>query len=202
MVRTLSAVTVPVLLLAVAPAAPVPKPEPTLNYFPTVVGDTRVYSRGGTDTVTAVEKKGGALFVTVTYDDDGTKRRMIATTYRVSADGVYQVGNPGKPEADVPPTCVLRLPPAPGEKYARYGSRALTMTTHEPEDVAVKAGVFRAVRIVTEWPDGKGGVLDRTTEWYAPGVGCVKSMWEGPIQRESELVKFIPGTGYPPGSGK
>jgi hypothetical protein len=201
------------LLLAFVSAAPVPKapPEPEPHYyFPTVVGDTWVFDKKGSpkESVTAVEKTDGAVLVTVTIDSDavvgkpgGPPLRKNPQTYRVSEDGVVLlVPVNGGPSTE--PVRLFKLPPAPGEGYVGM-YRLGRATTYGPEDVAVKAGTFRAVRVVTEGFDGKGAVNERRTEWYAPRVGCVKKIIEVLMKRmEAEMVTFTPGSGTPLTPGK
>ena len=207
MLRTIAALSaLGILLLALAPAAPVPKappkPEPHY-YYPTVVGDTWETDKGAMQTVTAVEKKGEAVLVTVDYKNPKWPLlKADAITYRVSEDGVYQQGNPGDPNAAVPPYGMLRLPLAPGVPY-EVGRCGAVKTNYGPEEVTVGAGTFRAVRVVEEAVDDKTGNVVRTTLWYAPRVGQIKLTdvlivgGKEKTRIAAEMAKFTPGAGSP-----
>jgi len=61
------------------------------------------------------------------------------------------------------------------------------------EDVEVPAGKFHAVRVESEEPVGKE-LTQKTTTWYAPGVGWVKMVLQFGDAKEVKVLKsFAPG---------
>jgi hypothetical protein len=163
-------------------------------YFPTKVGAKWVY--GGyaevTLVVTAVEEKGGVLFVDVGEVADGGKvvpyERMA-----VSSRGLCRVVNLGM-------ACdhtVLRLPWRPGDKWDAWeseGRQWLVVTAGRPERVVTPAGAFEAVRTDWDWRFAPGGPESfKYSEWYAPGIGLVKKVFAGEDAPRTVLKSFTPG---------
>jgi hypothetical protein len=80
-----------------------------------------------------------------------------------------------------PPKQHLKNPLVTGEKWSWKGMSEVGMETSEnyevigPETVTVPAGVFRAMKVVGRIADGDA----LRTDWYAEGVGLVKSTTEG-----------------------
>ena len=147
-----------------APTAPVPKgAEMTSVYFPTTLGAKWVYERPGREdesvVVSAVEKDGDDLIVS-REGVDGT--RTIYAKMVVSAEGLRQVRE--LTDGKVGWVLKSRLKPGDSWEVPDGGKR----TVHEPEEIEVPAGKFKALRVVWEHD---GGTL---TSWYAPGVGEVK----------------------------
>jgi hypothetical protein len=160
-----------VLAASIAHAAPVPKGTDE-TYFPTREGDTRVYEiRVGdkvegryTDVVTKVEKKDGAIHVTLTRDFPGSAQYV--STVAVSSEGLFRVAYEGKVmEKPVP---LLKLPAKEGTKWEVDEIGQYTIKNEE--EVEVPAGKFRAVRVELVKGDHK------TTLWFAPTVGQIKQV--------------------------
>ena len=193
MPRTLAVLLAPALLLAVAPADPVPKMKPQDSYYPTAKGAKWVYDVNGADTpqvVTGVEKKGGATVVSVERRTNLEGRPVVTAKVAVSDEGLYQVEADGR--ALDPPWCLLKLPHRPGNKWKNTGEdpgQTETRTGFGPEEVEVPAGKYKAIRVESEALfEGK---LYRSTTWFAPGVGLVKF-----VHHDGEvhvLKSFTPG---------
>ena len=94
-----------------------------------------------------------------------------------------------------PPRQYLPIPLKIGQKWQWSGKDPTQVEFHEssrvvgPETVTVPAGKFRAMKVVTEI-SGNSAVKTRTN-WYADGVGLVKSSTEaGQIKYGSELTDY------------
>ena len=189
MFRTLAAL---LLLPVAAVAAPRPKEKDLGCYFPTREGDKREYEvragdkvEGGyTDVVTKVERRDGALHVTVTRDRPGSA--PYVTTIAVAPDGLTRVAADGKP-LDKPAT-LLKLPAKAGTKWEYEGGQATYTVTKEDEDVEVPAGKYKAVRVEL----AADGAEARTILWFARSVGLVKMATAG-TDRVTVLKAFTPG---------
>src|SRR5262245_32649310 len=165
--------------VGVATAAPALKDNPG-PYFPSRVGDTRVYESRATsgtyevtETVVRVEGDGPALLIHYDWACDGESRGPA--TVRLSDAGVFRVlaadgaGPPARP--------ILRFPLHDGATWAEerpadpFGAPAYraTFKVGRAEDVEVPAGRFRAVRV--EVTETVADVTYRTRQWYAPRVG-------------------------------
>ncbi len=200
MARLFAVVTV-VVVLGLAPAAPVPKgADKPLLFFPTKVGTKWVYEQPGSDmtlVVAKVEAADGGALVTVEYVGEGGQSSPIHTV-RVGKAGVAFTSEVG--EAYTPPWVHLRLPHQAGDKWETASTRPLTRagavlrihsaaTDKGEEEVRVTAGTFRALRVDSEWSiDGAGKQWKR--EWFAVGVGFVKEEWAGTTRA---LKSFTPG---------
>jgi hypothetical protein len=154
-------------------------------YLPTTVGDKLVFERTtqlpvGEDkeTLTAlvadVDRKDG-LVVTIQYRYGEEEKPRRTFKFRASDKGIFWLENNEK--AFNEPECQLKLPLRAGDTWESLfdGRPDITVkyTTGKEEDVEVPAGKFRAIRIdsVMTVKDSKF----ETTDWYAPGVGLVKS---------------------------
>ena len=180
----LAALVLTLVPFALVPAAPVPKGagKPVL-YYPTTVGTKWVYQYEGSGEVvqtaiTAAEEKDGAVVLTiglVTGDKADPYWKVL-----VSPKGLFQ-GDGGLAEEKFPHP-LLTLPIKPGEKLEVTGKP--TRTVVGIEEVEVPAGKYQAARVESEG----------LTEWFAPGVGCVKTV-RGPKTAEitTVLKAFIPG---------
>jgi hypothetical protein len=176
------------LVPVVATAAPAPKGKGPAYYHPTREGDTQVYEIRHPDSVseyTVVVKK---------VEEEYPGGRTLPTV-EVSAAGVYRVARKdgGKP---VP---VLKLPAKVGDSWSSSESaegKATVSSTHRvaalDEEVEVPAGKFKAIRLETTI-DIDGRMLKKTTTWYAPGVGMVKTVDSGETERTVVLKAFKPG---------
>jgi hypothetical protein len=84
-----------------------------------------------------------------------------------------------------PPVVFLKPFKARGEKWGsgtfQIGSRSATAKFEAlTEDVKVKAGAFKAVKVVAESREGPGdGGVRKTHVWYAAGIGIVKQWIDG-----------------------
>jgi hypothetical protein len=183
------------LAASAAVAAPVPKVEkPDDLYFPVQVGakwvmDAKLKSNqpGWTDTVTKVEEKDGKFTVTVEREEGKRKSEIV---YEVSKDGLYRKTTRGKAEAE--PVLLLKLPHKEGATWTADGAGGLptkvTYTVGKVEEVEVLAGKYKAIRLDAET---KAGELTRKhTQWYAPGIGVIKTETPGGT---IELKEFTPG---------
>jgi hypothetical protein len=178
---------VALLTASVTFAAPAPKGKDAV-YFPTKEGDTRLYEvrvgdkveSGYTDTITTVEKKDGAVHVTITREYSGSQ--VYVTTIAVSSEGLFRVAANGDVLAK--PILLLKTPPKVGTKWELDGGAQYTVT--KEEEVEVPAGKFQAVRVESVAGDSK------TTLWFAPNVGLIKMATEG-SDRVQVLKEFKAG---------
>lgn len=182
MTRLLIAALGMTALVALAPAAPVPREadKPPL-YFTTRVGDTRVWAWVGdknefTEVVTEVESKNGTKFITV-ESTSGTDFRAVKK-YVLSEEGLFRLSyNAHRYDK---PWCILKAPYRTDDHWAvdvvdHFGVRCkVKHTIGRLEWVEVPAGKFRALRVETESDEQKP---PRTaTSWHANGVGEVMSV--------------------------
>jgi hypothetical protein len=185
-------------LLALSLAAPVPKAKEVELYFPTKEGAKRVLERKFgttrvdiTETVTAVESKDGRYTVSV---DRVYGRHTASTVYQVSGEGICRVELGGKGSEATP---LLRLPAKAGDTWeVKWPNECpparSTYTVGKVETVEVAAGKFNAVRVDCEIDFGNGQT-QKSAEWFAPGIGVVKSESQlsgRPITQE--LKEFTP----------
>lgn len=190
MPRLLAVLVVPAVILAAAPAAPVPEHlrEQAGGYYPAVVGTKLVYDTNGaeeTRVVTAVDRVEGGTLVTTEYlRPDGTKAPHMKV--KVTAKGLFLAEEGGG--AYDPPWCILELPPKAGAKWDTLsGGRSQvtgSMTAAGLEEVEVPAGKFRAAKVV--WESGP----NPATYWYAPQAGLVKLAYG---ETAVVLKSFTPG---------
>jgi hypothetical protein len=172
------------VLVVVGPSGSAPrlKDAPDGPYFPTTVGDRWVtemryqsHTSEFTEVVTAVEKKDGALLVTVGRESEGVVGPNQSQV-RVTDKGLFRLSNLGT--VYDAPYCVLQLPPKPGNTWTSEVVSGGTVTSTfkykaiKEEDVEVPAGKFRALRIEVDI-DSRGRT-SRSVLWYDPRVGIVK----------------------------
>jgi hypothetical protein len=183
--RVLAVVAV-VVVLGLAPAAPVPQGVKEVYYYPTRVSDSWVTEQTLGDNkyewshaVRKVERKGAAYLVTVETKGGGLKGdNTWTTTMEVSGAGLTRVG--------------VGLPGAKSELVLRVGKEGdtwtdvlkingredkLVFTLIGSEEVTVPAGRYKCLNVRREQRSEIGGqtLLTAHTDWYAPGVGMVKS---------------------------
>ena len=166
------------LLVAIAPAAPVPQHlmRPPVYYFPTKVGTKLEYeepSRQLTLVVTGVSDRGGAKLVTVgrVAGDESVSHVM---TMAVTGTGLYRVERAGR-AFDTPEAWLLL--PAERDRTWDYPAGDSTVVPKPlalqrvigTQDVIVPAGTFRCIG-VNSFHNGRP-----VTYWYAPDVGLVKT---------------------------
>jgi hypothetical protein len=202
MVRAIAALSVPALLLTVAPAAPVPKADPGPQYYhPTVVGDAWEYGEFCKCVVTAVERRRDGLVVTVTRTDIDPKRlsrNTLTQWMSVTDKEITLLGNSGNnPKLFEDPFCILKTPQTPGDSWEDVLGK---WTTRVPEKVTVKAGTFLAVPAdhIPNLDDATKPT--RVTKWFAPRVGLVREVETvgGVVTHNGEMTRFIPGNGTLP----
>jgi hypothetical protein len=192
------------LLAALAPGAPVPGDERPVSYYPVQKGSKWVYANGTAEgkvvVLTAVESKGGATVLTLVTQEAGGKTAPYQKV-KLSDTGVFSVEVLGEPVD--PPQCLLKLPVSNGQtwKESEQSNGVTTKSTYTafgPEDVVVPAGRYKAIRVELEMEIAlKGAKLDkpyRQTNWFAPGVGCVKQTAGEAVE---ELKSFTPGEAGP-----
>lgn len=215
--RLAAALLAMALFRALAPAAPIPRgAESPEFYFPTEVG-TKIIMRSyrGESTsdsiyrVTAVEQKGTAKLVTVSWTAEGltalfdgnpirsTETEDPNSKYLVSANGVYVVASylllEKKWEEYKTPRCLLKLPAKPGDRWTNEEPASqykMTATVGKPEKVKVPAGTFDAIPVNIE-ATHEGKPVPRRTIWFAAGIGQIKSTVDDEVAME--LISFTPG---------
>lgn len=194
-----------IVLFAAASAGSAPrlKDLPGGSYFPTTVGDRWVtemrYATNTseyTEVVTAVEKKDGALVVSVGREVDG-KVSPQSSDVRVTDKGLFRMSLLGTVYDE--PYCILKLPLKPGESWtseSASGGGAVKSTFKykaiKEEDVEVPAGKFHAFRIEVD-VDSRGRPT-HSTIWYDARVGVVKMEYgDGDSGYVRVLKEFKPG---------
>lgn len=217
MSRLLAALFAGPMLLALASAAPVPsdtnKPK---FYFPTEVGAKlvkRYYDTGSsqdsTYTVTAVEEKGAAKIVTISWTTPGLRglingklyqspdREDPYSKYLVSANGLFVVSDYNliekKWEDFEHPRCLLKLPAKAGDMWAEENPAVkykVTTTVGKPERIKILAGTFDAIPVHAK-ATHNGKPVPHRIIWFAAGIGQIKSMVGDRVGME--LVSFTPG---------
>lgn len=197
MFRPLAVGSALVLLLAVAPAAPIPKEKSQApDYYPTALGSKWVYKfEDSTDTteITAVETRGDARIVT--FSTPSGAKDVTTYTVSVSRKGVFRTHL--DKEAIDPTVCFLQHPYKPGDTWdvdtvIRGLPAKLSFTAREAESVEVPAGRYRAVRVDAD--ETFPGKQSRLTYWFAPDVGLVKIRYTtGESDAVTELQSFTPG---------
>jgi hypothetical protein len=179
------------LLLAPAPAAPVPRVlKPGDSYFPTRIGAKRVYraelSKSDVDEVVEdVETKDGEAVVTIRRDPNNAASLPKQEKVAVSAKGLARVEESGEPLR--PPVWLLKLPHQPGAKWDGGARSKSTYTVGEAAEVEVPAGKFKAIPVTRHETQINFPV--QTTDWYAPGVGLVKRVVRGNIETTILVLK-------------
>lgn len=177
--RTLAALFAIALAALPVSAAPNVKVQPAdPPFFPTRVGTTWVYQiRGGerTEVITGSETADGVTTLTIGPWVGGPTIKTLV----VSATEVRTVAVELGPVD--PPLLVLRFPPKPGDSWefrtqTPAGLSVGKKTVGELEEVEVPASKFKAFRLETVGTIGKQP-KDTQVDWYAPGVGLVKSSY-------------------------
>lgn len=200
-----------ILLVALLPAAPVPKDKKPVYYAATKVGDKREYRRADgkalyTLHVTKVEEnpKGG-LLVTEAMESEGLPPRP-SRLLAVTEDGIAikEELRPRFRRLD-PPHYLVKPLAKPGDKWEWEGKRAgdkprpanfraltLKYSAGEKEKVTVPAGTFECVRVEMENTRAES----KEAFWYATGVGLVKRVQnDRPGVEPIVLHSFTPGKG-------
>jgi hypothetical protein len=188
--------------LAGSAAAKKPDPaKPARDYFPLRVGDTWTYrnSEEGEYTlkVLSEEPRGSEP---VRYTVELVSGVKILNTYSkvpgwVLLHGQRYVEHEGLEAKYEPALQYLANPLVAGQKWESVGKDPTQVEYRESsrvigsENVTVAAGKFRAMKVVTEITGG--GASKTRTNWYADGVGLVKSTTKaGQIRYGSELTEY------------
>jgi len=188
--------------IGLAGAAPRLKDAPGGDYYPATVGDrwvTEMQYKSGTseytEVVTAVEKKDGALIVTVGREANG-KLLPQTSDVRVTDKGIFRVSLLGT--VYDAPYCILKLPLKPGESWTSQVSSDGTVTSTfkykaiKEETVEVPAGKFKAFRIEVDI-DSRGQPA-KSVIWYDARVGAIKMEHEAGDSSYARVLKsFKPG---------
>lgn len=177
-------------LAALTALAAGPQAKPPEPFFPTRVGTAWVYEReDGKDhpeEIVSAEARGGRLVLSMGRREGGTVTPVWAAA--VTGDELLWLRRRDRDLAA--PIRLLKLPVTPGDAWtskAQDGTVS-TYSVREAEDVEVPAGKFKAHRIDCDWrQDGKA---HRVTDWYAAGVGLVRSTSDGETVRT--LKSFTP----------
>jgi hypothetical protein len=193
--------SLPLLLLA-APlfAAPAPKGKGPALYFNTRVGDTLVYEQtvGGkvtemTTVVDSVEEKDGVLTVTI-------KRKGVTdSTEKVQVTQAGVTILPTEGQGYSVPIPMLKLPAKKGDQWEVPGGKdskvEFRLGYMGEEEVEVPAGKFKAHRVSMKIvPAGVKEFGMTVSFWFAPGIGPVKMIGEGPSPEIVQVLKsFTPG---------
>jgi uncharacterized protein DUF3108 len=199
---TMTTIALAALLLASAAVAKKPKPiKPTGDYFPLRVGDSWTYRNN----------EEGGYTLKVTSEDpqtNGPTRYIVELNSGVKIidtfskkDGWVLFHSENYPEHEGlqatydPPKEYLPNPLIVGREWKWSGKDPTQVEHHEnsrvvaEEKVTVAAGTFRAMKVLTEITGG--GAAKTRTNWYAEGVGLVKSTTEsGEINYGSELTDY------------
>jgi hypothetical protein len=190
-------------LLALAPEAfgQKSKGKQAGDYFPLQVGYSWTYRNneegGYTLKVLSEEPREGGPVRYVVELLSGVK---ILKTYSKTPGWVLYHGD-NYPEHEGlqatydPPRQYLANPLAVGKKWGGSGKDPTQVEYRESsrvvstETVTVAAGKFRAMKVVTEVTSG--AAAKTRTDWYADGVGLVKSATQaGPYKYGSELTDY------------
>ena len=186
--RTFSTIALATFILALAAAAQ--KTEaPAPDYFPLRVGDSWTYRSTVGDTefsvkVTGEEKQADG---TIRYDAEKLAGAKVLISYSKPSGWVLMLSeryteHEGLEVKYEPPKQYLKNPLVAGAKWSWKG-KDYTQTdideNHQVidfEDITVLAGKFRAMKVVSQIV---GAAPMTRTNWYADGVGLVKSETEG-----------------------
>jgi hypothetical protein len=185
-----------------AKSKPKSKSEPAADYFPLQTGYSWTYrntEEGGYSLkVIREETREGAATGYVVEITSGVK---ILKTYS-KTPGWVLCHSETYPEHEAlqaayePPRQEMPNPLAIGQKWEWSGKDPTQVDRHESsrvvgtETVSVAAGKFRAMKVVTEMTGG-GAAAKTRTNWYADGVGLVKSTTQsGQIKYGSELTDY------------
>lgn len=197
--RTPLTITLTIFLLTMSVLAQ--KSEaPVPDYFPLRVGDSWTYRNGATEfslKVTGQEKQADG---TIRYEVEKLAGAKVVTVYS-KAGGWVLMHSERYPEHEglemnyEPARRYLKDPLVAGAQWGWTG-KDYTQTDLEedsqvtgPEDVTVAAGKFRAIKVVTKVA-GTSTPMTKSN-WYADGVGLVKSTTEaGQINYGSELKDY------------
>ena len=193
-----------IVFAALEPGTTAAKPKPPkigADYFPLRVGDSWTYRNteagGYTLKVLSEEpQKGGQVRYVVEL-----RSEVIIQNVFSKAGGWVLFHAESYPEHEglkatyEPPKQYLPSPPVAGQKWEWTGKDPTQVERYESsrvvgfETVTVAAGKFRAMKVITE-VGGDAAPMTKTN-WYADGVGLVKSTTQGgQIKYGSELTDY------------
>jgi hypothetical protein len=201
-IPSVSLIALATLLLALTAFGAKPKgPKATADYFPLRVGDSWTYrntEEGGytLKVLSAEPQEGGPPRYVVEFRSGVIIQKVFSKT-----EGWVHFHDESYPEQEglkatyEPPKQYLPNPLVAGQKWEWSGKDPTQMEHHESsrvvgfENITVAAGKFRAMKVVSEV---SGGAIPMTrTNWYAEGVGLVKSTTQGgQIKYGSELTDY------------
>jgi hypothetical protein len=175
-------------------------PKAPADYFPLRVGDSWTYRN---------TEEGGYTLKVLSEEpqQNGPVRYLVELRSGVIIENVYSKNgewvlfhSENYPEHEGlkatydPPRQYLPISLATGQKWQSTGKDPTQVDHREssqvvgPETVTVPAGKFRAMKVVTQIT-GSGSKV--RTNWYADGVGLVKSVTEaGEMKYGSELTDY------------
>ncbi len=201
-IRASSLIAFATLLLASTALGRKPKEsKATVDYFPLRVGDSWTYRNteegGYTRKVLSEEPQEGGPVRYVVEVRSG----VIIQNVFSKAGGWVLFHAESYPEHEglkatyEPPKQYLPNPLVAGQKWEWTGKDPTQVEHHESsrvvgfENVTVPAGKFRAIKVVSEVSGGSSPIT--RTNWYADGVGLVKSTTQGgQIKYGSELTDY------------
>jgi hypothetical protein len=184
-----------ILLLSSALALAAPTLKPARIYFPTTVGDTRVYesSAEGIKTseqieiVESVEKKDDMFLVTTIRMQGKTKRPYMQM--KVTEQGLTRVKTGTTMNST--PIIMLKVGARVGETWEHEVDAVIGKYTCKiiaEEELEVPAGKFKTIRVDTVGilPTGKEVKL---SHWFAPGIGPVKMITNTNGKDHTQVLK-------------
>lgn len=164
---------------------------PARDYFPLRVGDSWTYRNDEDDSEFTVKVVGEEKQAdgTVLYQVEKMVGTRIHSWYGRSPGWVLirreaYAEQEGMGVTHDPARQFLKLPLTAGAKWTWKGKGATGMDVLEinvvegTQVVTTPAGRFRAVKVVSRVKEGDASVT--RTNWYAPGVGLVKTQTEAP----------------------
>jgi hypothetical protein len=204
MIKVGTIVALGLAALTFAAEAKVKKKEPAkaaADYFPLQVGYKWTYRNleegGYTLSVAGEEPAGAGPVQYVVQLLSGVKVHRVYSKIKdwVLLHSENYLEHEGLKTTYDPPRRYLPNPLLAGQKWEWSGKDPTQVEYRESskavgfEDVAVPAGKFRAMKVVTEVTGAS--ILKIRTNWYADGVGLVKSATEaGLIKYGSELIDY------------
>jgi hypothetical protein len=163
--------------------------KPAPDFYPLAVGNSWTYrhEEGSEFTVKVVEAE-KQPDGTVQYKVDTQAGVLFTIWYSKTTDMVLMHRKTYADQEGVkvnyePVRQFLRNPLTKGAKWRWAGNSEVGMPLSESsevvgqEKVKVQAGTFKAMKVLTQVMDGDAAKT--RTDWYAEGVGLVKSMSEG-----------------------
>jgi hypothetical protein len=201
-IPSVSLIALVTLFLALTAFGAKPKePKAAADYFPLRVGDSWTYRNteegGYTWKVLSEEPKEGSAIRYVVEVRSGVIIQNVfsKTTGWVLFHSESYLEHEGLKATYEPPKQYLPNPLVAGQKWEWAGKDPTQVEHHESsravgfENVTVPAGKFRAMKVVSEISGGSS--LMTRTNWYADGVGLVKSTTQGgQIKYGSELTDY------------